>query len=97
MDLEYKKYAIFFLIVLIVAGTTACGGKDTVSKKDRIKDIEVYDDNNELVTLQETEIVNKASTTIWLLLIGTGCIVGYDWYIAVTYIKLNRQIINILE
>ena len=81
---------------MIVAGTIACGEKDTVSKKDRIKDIEVYDDNNELVTLQETEIVNKASTTIWLLLIGTGCIVGYDWYIAVTYIKLNRQIINIL-
>ena len=39
----------------------------------------------------------KQSTIIWLLLIGTGCIVGYDWYIAVTYIKLNRQIINILE
>ena len=46
MDLEYKKYAIFFGIVLIVAGTIACGGKDTVSEKDRIKDIEVYDDNN---------------------------------------------------
>ena len=45
MDLEYKKYAIFFGIVLIVAGTIACGGKDTVSEKDRIKDIEVYDDN----------------------------------------------------
>ena len=44
MDLEYKKYAIFFGIVLIVAGTIACGGKDTVSEKDRIKDIEVYDD-----------------------------------------------------
>lgn len=57
MDLEYKKYAIFFGIVLIVAGTIACGGKDTVSEKDRIKDIEVYDDNNELVTLQETEII----------------------------------------
>ena len=28
------------------AGTIACGGKDTVSEKDRIKDIEVYDDNN---------------------------------------------------
>ena len=55
--MEYKKYAIFFWIVLIVAGTTACGGKDTVSKKDRIKDIEVYDDNNEPVTLQETEII----------------------------------------
>ena len=27
----------------------------------------------------------KQSTIIWLLLIGTGCIVGYDWYIAVTY------------
>ena len=38
----------------------------------------------------------KQSTIIWLLLIGTGYIVGYDWYIAVTYIKLNRQIINIL-
>ena len=46
MDFEYKKYAIFFGIVLIVAGTIACGGKDTVSEKDRIKDIEVYDDNN---------------------------------------------------
>lgn len=57
MDLEYKKYAIFFGIVLIVAGTIACGGKDTVSEKDRIKDIEVYDDNNELVMLQETEII----------------------------------------
>ena len=68
--MEYRKYAIFLGIVLIVAGTIACGEKDTVSKKDRIKDIEVYDDNNELVTLQETEIVNKASTTIWLLLIG---------------------------
>ena len=33
MDLEYKKYAIFFGIVLIVAGTIACGGKDTVSEK----------------------------------------------------------------
>lgn len=55
--MEYKKYAIFFGIVLIVAGTIACGGKDTVSEKDRIKDIEVYDDNNELVTLQETEII----------------------------------------
>ena len=44
--MEYKKYAIFFGIVLIVAGTIACGGKDTVSEKDRIKDIEVYDDNN---------------------------------------------------
>ena len=46
MDLEYKKYVIFFGIVLIVAGTIACGGKDTVSEKDRIKDIEVYDDTN---------------------------------------------------
>ena len=55
--MEYKKYVIFFGIVLIVAGTIACGGKDTVSKKDRIKDIEVYDDNNEPVTLQETEII----------------------------------------
>ena len=44
MDLEYRKYAIFLGIVLIVAGTIACGEKDTVSKKDRIKDIEVYDD-----------------------------------------------------
>ena len=48
MDLEYRKYAIFFGIVLIVAGTIACGGKDTVSEKDRIKDIEVYDDNNSI-------------------------------------------------
>ena len=46
MDLEYRKYVIFFGIVLIVAGTISCGGKDTVSEKDRIKDIEVYDDNN---------------------------------------------------
>jgi hypothetical protein len=46
VDLEYKKYATFLGIVLIVAGTIACGGKDTVSEKDRIKDIEVYDDNN---------------------------------------------------
>lgn len=46
MDLEYKKYAIFLGIVLIVAGTIACGGKDTASEKDRIKEIEVYDDNN---------------------------------------------------
>lgn len=44
--MEYKKYVIFFGIVLIVAGTISCGGKDTVSEKDRIKDIEVYDDNN---------------------------------------------------
>lgn len=44
MDLEYRKHAIFLGIVLIVAGTIACGEKDTVSKKDRIKDIEVYDD-----------------------------------------------------
>lgn len=42
---------------MIVAGTIACGGKDTVSEKDRIKDIEVYDDNNELVMLQKTEII----------------------------------------
>ena len=42
--MEYRKYAIFLGIVLIVAGTIACGEKDTVSKKDRIKDIEVYDD-----------------------------------------------------
>jgi len=46
VDLEYRKYAIFLGIILIVAGTIACGGKDTVSEKDRIKDIEVYDDNN---------------------------------------------------
>ena len=46
--MEYKKYVIFFGIVLIVAGTIACGGKDTVSEKDRIKDIEVYDDNNSI-------------------------------------------------
>ena len=46
MDLEYRKYATFLGIILIVAGTIACGGKDTVSEKDRIKDIEVYDDNN---------------------------------------------------
>ena len=42
--MEYRKYAIFLGIVLIVAETIACGGKDTVSEKDRIKDIEVYDD-----------------------------------------------------
>ena len=48
MDLEYKKYAIFLGIVLIVAGTIACGGKDTASEKDRIKEIEVYDDNNSI-------------------------------------------------
>ena len=52
MDLEYKKYAIFFGIVLIVAGTIACGGKDTVSEKDRIKDIEVYDDNNAIFMIK---------------------------------------------
>ena len=46
MDLESKIYVIVFGSVLIVAGTIACGGKDTVSEKDRIKDIEVYDDNN---------------------------------------------------
>ena len=46
MDLEYRKYAIFLGIILIVAGTIACGGKDTASEKDRIKDIEGYDDNN---------------------------------------------------
>ena len=48
MDLEYKKYAIFLGIVLIVAGTIACGGKDTASEKDCIKEIEVYDDNNSI-------------------------------------------------
>jgi hypothetical protein len=48
VDLEYKKYAIFLGIVLIVAGTIACGGKDTASEKDRIKEIEVYDDNNSI-------------------------------------------------
>lgn len=46
--MEYRKYVIFFGIVLIVAGTIACGGKDTVSEKDRIKDIKVYDDNNSI-------------------------------------------------
>lgn len=46
MDLEYRKYAIFLGIILIVAGTIACGGKDTASEKDRIKEIEVYDDDN---------------------------------------------------
>ena len=46
--MEHKKYAIFFWIVLIVAGTIACGGKDTASEKDRIKEIEVYDDNNSI-------------------------------------------------
>lgn len=42
--MEYRKYAIFLGIVLIVAETIACGGKDTVSEKDCIKDIEVYND-----------------------------------------------------
>jgi hypothetical protein len=46
VDLEYRKYAIFLGIILIVAETIACGGKDTASEKDRIKEIEVYDDNN---------------------------------------------------
>lgn len=46
--MEYRKYAIFLGIVLIVAGTIACGGKDTASEKDRIKEIEVYDDNNSI-------------------------------------------------
>jgi len=46
VDLEYRKYAIFLGIILIVAGTIACGGKDTASEKDRIKEIEVYDDDN---------------------------------------------------
>ena len=46
--MEYKKYVIFFGIVLIVAGTIACGGKDTASEKDCIKEIEVYDDNNSI-------------------------------------------------
>ena len=46
MDLEYRKYAIFLGIILIVAETIACGGMDTASEKDRIKEIEVYDDNN---------------------------------------------------
>ena len=58
MDLEYRKYAIFLGIILIVAETIACGGKDTASEKDRIKEIEVYDDDNEPVTIQENEIVN---------------------------------------
>ena len=48
MDLEYRKYAIFLGIILIVAETIACGGKDTASEKDRIKEIEVYDDNNSI-------------------------------------------------
>ena len=39
--MEYRKYAIFLGIILIVAGTIACGGKDTASEKDRIKEIEV--------------------------------------------------------
>ena len=42
MDLEYRQYAIFLGIILIVAETIACGGKDTASEKDRIKEIEVY-------------------------------------------------------
>lgn len=42
--MEYRKYVIFLGIILIVAGTIACDEKDTVSEKDRIKDIEVYDD-----------------------------------------------------
>ena len=58
MDLEYRKYAIFLGTILIVAGTIACGGKDTASEKDRIKEIGVYDDDNEPVTIQENEIVN---------------------------------------
>ena len=56
--MEYRKYAIFLGIILIVAETIACGGKDTASEKDRIKEIEVYDDDNEPVTIQENEIVN---------------------------------------
>lgn len=80
-------------IVLIVAGTIACGEKDTMSEKDRIKE-EGYIIKSFLKAFRQNF---KQSTIIWLLLIGTGCIVGYDWYIAVTYIKLNRQIINILE
>ena len=61
MDLEYRKYAIFFGIVLIVAGTIACGGKDTVSEKDRIKDIEVYDDNN-AIFMSKIYILYKRSS-----------------------------------
>lgn len=91
--MEYRKYAIFLGIVLIVAGTIACGEKDTMSEKDRIKE-EGYIIKSFLKAFRQNF---KQSTIIWLLLIGTGCIVGYDWYIAVTYIKLNRQIINILE
>ena len=91
--MEYRKYAIFLGIVLIVAGTIACGEKDTVSEKDRIKE-----EGDIIKSFLKAFRQNfKQSTIIWLLLIGTGCIVGYDWYIAVTYIKLNRQIINILE
>lgn len=51
--MKKRKYAIFLGIILIVAGTIACGGKDTASEKDRIKEIEVYDDDNESVTIQE--------------------------------------------
>lgn len=57
-EIKKRKYAIFLGIILIVAGTIACGGKDTASEKDRIKEIEVYDDDNEPVTIQENEIVN---------------------------------------
>lgn len=46
--MKKRKYAIFLGIILIVAGTIACGGKDTESEKDRIKEIEVYDDNNSI-------------------------------------------------
>ena len=58
VDLEYRKYAIFLGIVLIVEGTIACGEKDTVSEKDRIKDIEVYDDGTTV----------KLDMFIWILL-----------------------------
>ena len=40
-EIKKRKYAIFLGIILIVAGTIACGGKDTASEKDRIKEIEV--------------------------------------------------------
>ena len=56
--MKRENNAIFLGIILIVAGTIACGGKDTASEKDRIKEIEVYDDDNEPVTIQENEIVN---------------------------------------
>ena len=56
--MKKRKYAIFLGIILIVAGTIACGGKDTASEKDRIKEIEVYDDDNEPVTIQELSLIH---------------------------------------